>query len=198
MRDIILASKSPRRRDLLELLGVPFSICVSDVNETIEELSPDRAVCELSARKTMAVWENEMSKHGNATNKLIIGADTIVVCHNKLLGKPEDEKAAKKMLFALQGDTHEVYSGVTLIWEEAGNRREHSFYARTAVTFYPMTEEEIQKYIETGDCMDKAGAYGIQSKAAPYIKEIVGDYNNVVGLPIAMLYQEMKRFGLLS
>lgn len=197
MRDIILASKSPRRRELLQLLGFDFSIIVSDADETIEEMSPADTVCELSKRKAIAVWENELAKHGNTSNKLVIGADTIVACADKILGKPADEAEAREMLLALQGGAHEVYSGVTLVWEAAGIVQMHSFYACTRVVFYPMTEAEISVYIATGDCMDKAGAYGIQSKAAPYVKEIIGDYNNVVGLPAAMLYQQMKDLHLL-
>lgn len=197
MRDIILASKSPRRRELLQLLDFDFTIIVSDADETIEKLSPSETVCELSARKAMAVWENELSKHGNTMDKLVIGADTIVACDGQILGKPVDEEEAFEMLTMLQGSSHEVYSGVTLVWEEAGNVQKHSFFECTRVVFYPMTKSEISDYIATGDCMDKAGAYGIQSKAAPYIKEIVGDYNNVVGLPVARLYQEMKRKSLL-
>lgn len=197
MKDIILASKSPRRRELLQLLGFDFSIIVSDADETIEGMQPSATVCELSKRKAIAVWENELVKHGNTSNKLVIGADTIVACEGKILGKPVDEADAKQMLSMLQGGEHEVFSGVTLVWEEVGKLQTHTFYACTRVVFYPMTEAEILNYIATGDCMDKAGAYGIQSKAAPYVKEIIGDYNNVVGLPASMLYQQMKQLHLL-
>lgn len=197
MRDIILASKSPRRRELLQLLGFDFSIIVSDADETIAAMSPADTVCVLSSRKAMAVWMNELPKLGNTSNKLVIGADTIVACKDTILGKPVNEAEAREMLLRLQGDTHEVYSGVTLVWEKDGKLQKHTFFACTKVVFYPMSEDEIQAYIATGDCMDKAGAYGIQSKAAPYVKEIMGDYNNVVGLPAAMLYQEMKNLDLL-
>lgn len=197
MREIVLASKSPRRRELLQMLGFDFSIAVSDIDETIEPMSPSETVRELSLQKAMAVWKYEIEKNGNTSNKFVIGADTIVACNGQILGKPKDAEDARRMLLMLQGGMHEVYSGVTLVWEEDGNVQKYSFFACTKVIFYPMTNEEIQAYITTGDCMDKAGAYGIQSKAAPFIKEIVGDYNNVVGLPVAMLYQTMKQLNLL-
>ena len=197
MREWILASKSPRRRELLQFLNTSFEVLVHDTDESIDAMAPADTVCELSKRKAMAVWENELPNHGNTSNKLVIGSDTVVSCEGKILGKPKDEADAFAMLTMLQSNTHEVYTGVSLVWEEDGVVKTHTFSACTSVTFYPMSEEERYAYISTGDCMDKAGAYGVQSKAAPYVKEIHGDYNNVVGLPVAMLYQEMKQLGLM-
>lgn len=197
MREWILASKSPRRRELLQHLNESFSVLVHDTDETIEDMSPSDTVCELSKRKAMAVFENELPNTGNTSNKLVIGSDTVVAYGDNILGKPKDKTEAFAMLMMLQGNVHEVYTGVTLIWDEEDCVKTHTFFACTRVTFYPMTEDEINAYIATGDCFDKAGAYGVQSKAAPFVKEIEGDYNNVVGLPVAMLYQELKQLDLM-
>ena len=129
-------------------------------------------------------------------NAWILGADTVVVYDQKILGKPKDAEDAKRMLCMLQDKKHQVYTGVTLIRikKESGHFSQESrtFSEGTDVSFYPMTEREICDYIATGEPMDKAGAYGIQGKAAIFVKGIRGDYNNVVGLPIARLYQELK------
>ncbi|MDD6328744.1 MAG: Maf family protein [Lachnospiraceae bacterium] len=197
MKEFILASKSPRRKELLQMLGISFEVVVSDADETLDVCEPSEFVCTLSRRKAIAVWKNRVPEMGNTSNKLVIGADTVVACDGVILGKPKDEGEAFSMLSMLQDNEHEVYTGVTFVWEADGVVRTHSFFACTKVVFYPMTEEERNAYIATGDCMDKAGAYGIQSMAAPYIREIKGDYNNVVGLPVAMLYQELKSLKLI-
>ena len=126
---------------------------------------------------------------------MIIGADTLVAFGNRVMGKPQDEKDAFDMLFLLQGNTHQVYTGVTLLYTPKGETacKKLTFVEKTDVTMYPMTEQEILEYIATGEPMDKAGAYGIQGKCAAYVREICGDYNNVVGLPVSRLYQELKR-----
>ena len=127
---------------------------------------------------------------------LVIGADTVVAYEDEILGKPKDEKDAKRMLSLLQGNTHSVYTGITLVFiDKSGRTGEHRFYEKTDVTMYPMDEEEMDRYIASGEPMDKAGSYGIQGRCAIYVKEIKGDYNNVVGLPVARLYQELKRVG---
>lgn len=178
---IILASASPRRRELLAQAGFGFEIKVSDVCETVAEKEPARVVEELAARKAGAVA-------GTERDALVIGADTIVAVDGEILGKPHSREEAFAMLEKLQGRTHQVYTGVALL---CGERRQ-VFSEKTDVTMYPMTEQEIEAYIHTGEPMDKAGAYGIQGRAAVYIERIEGDYNNVVGLPIAMVYQELK------
>ena len=141
---------------------------------------------ELALRKAEAAAAEE-------EDALVIGADTIVAADGKILGKPHSREEAFAMLSMLQGRTHQVYTGVALILKESGAERRQVFSEKTDVTMYSMTEQEIRAYINTGEPMDKAGAYGIQGRAAIYIERIDGDYNNVVGLPIARLYQELKR-----
>ncbi|WP_394923530.1 Maf family protein [uncultured Robinsoniella sp.] len=187
MKNIILASASPRRKELLAQAGYPFKVVISDAPEITDKVMPDEIVEELSAIKAEAVAARIEE------DACIIGADTIVAIAGRILGKPGNEKAAEEMLQSLQGKTHQVYTGVTLIELQDGTKKVTTFSERTDVTMYPMTDEEIRSYIATGDPMDKAGAYGIQGRAAVYIKKIAGDYNNVVGLPIGRLYQEMKK-----
>lgn len=185
MRKMILTSASPRRRELLTQAGFSFEVKVSDADEIITEKEPDKIVKELALVKACAVAASE-------TKALIIGADTIVTVDGKILGKPRDAEEAFSMLSMLQGRTHQVYTGVALITKEEGLQKSHVFSEKTDVHMYPMTEQEIREYIATGEPLDKAGAYGIQGRAAVYIRKIEGDYNNVVGLPISRLYQELK------
>jgi septum formation protein len=123
---------------------------------------------------------------------MVIGSDTIVVYKDEILGKPVDADDARDMLSMLADRTHQVYTGVALITIKNGQKNIHTFYECTDVTFYPISREDIDKYVESGDSFDKAGSYGIQGDFAIHIKEIHGDYNNVVGLPIGRLYQEIK------
>lgn len=182
---IILASASPRRRELLAQIGLDFQVLVSEVEEKVNTDIPYLVVEQLSAQKAEAVAQ-KLEKEEPA---LVIGADTIVACDGQILGKPRDKEEAVQMLRKLNGRSHQVYTGVTLIFGD----KTKTFYEATEVEFYPMTEEEIGAYVETPDPLDKAGAYGIQGFCARYIKGITGDYNNVVGLPVGRLYQEMKR-----
>lgn len=199
MEKIILASSSPRRRELMAQAGFAFEVLVSEADETIEAETPGEMVEVLSERKAAAVAE-EITRQGFAEESvLLVGADTMVAIDGKKLGKPKDEKGAEEMLEELSGRTHQVYTGVTLIrLKKAENgsilQESRTFSEGTDVSFYPLTKEEIRSYIATGEPMDKAGAYGIQGKAAVFVKEIKGDYNNVVGLPIARLYQELKNW----
>ena len=199
MEKIILASSSPRRRELMAQAGFAFEVLVSEADETIETETPGEMVEVLSERKAAAVAE-EIKKQGFVEESvLLVGADTMVAIDGKKLGKPKDEKGAEEMLEELSGRTHQVYTGVTLIrLKKAENgsilQESRTFSEGTDVSFYPLTKEEIRSYIATGEPMDKAGAYGIQGKAAVFVKEIKGDYNNVVGLPIARLYQELKNW----
>lgn len=199
MEKIILASSSPRRRELMAQAGFAFEVLVSEADETIETETPGEMVEVLSERKAAAVAE-EIKRQGFAEESvLLVGADTMVAIDGKKLGKPKDEKGAEEMLEELSGRTHQVYTGVTLIrLRKAENgsilKESRTFSEGTDVSFYPLTKEEIRSYIATGEPMDKAGAYGIQGKAAVFVKEIKGDYNNVVGLPIARLYQELKNW----
>lgn len=184
----ILASASPRRKELLTLAGLVFDVIPSGIEEKITKTIPSDVVVELAQQKAEDVY-----LHHAQEGCTIIGADTVVVYNEEILGKPKDENDALDMLSMLSDRTHQVYTGVALISMENGMKRTHAFSVRTDVTFYPISREDILSYIETGDPMDKAGAYGIQGPFAIHVKEICGDYNNVVGLPISRLYQELKK-----
>ena len=189
---IILASASPRRRELLEQIGLQFEVKVSNVQERITASEPGKIVEELSEQKARAVLETLTDAKKDV---LVIGADTIVAKENRILGKPTSMKHAVEMLEWLSGNTHEVYTGVTLCYKKAGEKLLcKTFHEMTKVHFYSMSDKEISEYVSTNDCMDKAGAYGIQGFCARYIRGIEGDYNNVVGLPVGRLYQEIKEW----
>lgn len=194
MRKIILASASPRRKELLERAGVIFDVIPSTGEEIITAKEPDKVVEELSRTKAYAVSAGLNEDFPEGT--LVIGADTIVAWGGCILGKPADEEDAVHTLLKLQGDTHQVYTGVTVLVKEQNGFREHTFSECTDVTFYPVSEEEIRGYVRTGEPMDKAGSYGIQGLFGIYVKGICGDYNNVVGLPVARLFYEMKKTGI--
>lgn len=187
---IVLASASPRRRELLAQIGLEFETLVSNVEEKITAVTPSAVVEELSAQKAEAVLQ---ILEDAGEELLVIGADTVVAAGETLLGKPGDAGRAIEMLRQLSGKTHQVYTGVTLLHRLPGGGVERKvFHECTEVDFFPMTDEEIREYAATGDCLDKAGAYGIQGFCARYIRGIRGDYNNVVGLPVGRLYQEAK------
>lgn len=206
---IILASASPRRKELLEQIRLHFEVVTSCVEERISSVRPDEVVEELSCQKAEAVAEM-ICRKANAADKeqpyqsadeekealLIIGADTVVALDGAILGKPLDEADAFNMLERLQGREHQVYTGVTLLYRpaEAAKWIKKCFHEQTGVHFYSMTEKEISEYVSTGDPLDKAGAYGIQGFCARYIRGIEGDYDNVVGLPVGRLYQEIKEW----
>ena len=186
---IILASGSPRRKELLEQAGYEFIIEVSDADENISVDFPGDLVEELSFRKADAVAKNHGGKNDNF---IIIGADTVVVLDGKVLGKPEGEKGAVVMLRELSGRTHQVYTGVSLLVIKNGiMSAKKQFHVCTDVTMRELGEEEIRDYVNTGEPLDKAGAYGIQGKAAVFISGICGDYYNVVGLPICQTALEL-------
>lgn len=184
MYKFILASASPRRRELLEQVGIQFHIIKSSVEEIITSSEPDKVVMELSSQKAQDVYSHLSEKD----NIVVIGADTIVYNDNSILGKPKNEEDAFQMLKKLAGKSHFVYTGVTLNI----NGELVSFAEKTKVSVYSMTDHEIKEYINTQEPMDKAGAYAIQGLFAAYIKGIEGDYNNVVGLPIGRICQELK------
>lgn len=190
MRKIILASASPRRKELLEKAGVSFVICTGNGEEILSTRDPEEAVLQLSYQKAAMVAGEEED------GTLIIGADTIVVFENHILGKPENEADAFHTLKKLQGNTHQVYTGVTVLERKADEWETHAFAEKTDVSFYPVSDEEIREYIFSGEPMDKAGSYGIQGSWAVYVKGICGDYSNVVGLPVARLLYEMKQLGI--
>lgn len=190
MSHIILASASPRRKELLEQVKLAFEIRVSDCEENITKTIPHEIVMELSDLKA-----TDVAAHLSDSEKedsIVIGSDTIVAYEDQILGKPSSPEHAYEMLRLLSGNIHQVYTGVTLIRYEQGICRKKTFFEKTDVYFYPLTDEKINAYIASGNCMDKAGAYGIQCEAAAFVRKIDGDYNNVVGLPIARLLQEME------
>ena len=210
---LVLASASPRRRELLSQIGLEFTVMPSKKEENAKATEAGALVQELSRQKAVDIWEqlsggqgqnpdadqeqiSEETQEPNLNGKrqpelLVIGADTVVCCEGKILGKPHSREAAAEMLTALQGRSPEVYTGVTLYSQS----ETVTFFECTQVEFYPMTEVEISEYIDSKEPMDKAGAYGIQGLGARFVKGIRGDYNNVVGLPVGRLYQELKSHG---
>ncbi|WP_426448676.1 Maf family protein [Paenibacillus sp. S-38] len=192
-RTLILASSSPRRQELIGSLGLPYAIRVSDVDESTEPgLSPAQIVEELSARKAGAVYER--CKEEGPADGIVIGSDTIVVLDGEVLGKPQDEQDAFRMLSSLQGRRHQVYTGVACFDLATGQRlTEHRV---TEVYMNPLTEAQIRRYIASGEPMDKAGSYAIQGLGATMIDRIEGDYFNVVGLPLSLLSALLERLGV--
>ena len=198
-KKIILASGSPRRKELLAQIGLSFTVRVSEADEHTEETKPEKLVCILSERKALAVWD-ELTEE-EKKESILIGADTVVAVDDRILGKPADETEAFQMIKLLQGRSHQVYTGVTILrqgglqpLEEETNTcsiQKKQFFEKTDVLVYPMSEEEITAYVKTGEPLDKAGAYGIQGSFAAYIQSINGDYSNVVGLPVGRLYHEL-------
>lgn len=184
---LVLASGSPRRKELLASLGLSFEIKVSDVDETIaEQADPVEVVQELAYRKAKAV-ANTLS------DAVVLGSDTIVVHDGVILGKPEDEADAKRMLRMLSGNTHMVYTGLAFV--EAGGGREVRDVRGTQVVMKDLTDEMIDRYVATGEANDKAGSYGIQGLAAQFVTELHGDYFSVVGLPVSLVADHLSAFG---
>lgn len=182
---LILASASPRRRELLTQAGYTFSVHTLPVEETLSPaLSPAENVMALAKQKATAVSLQ-------FPHCLVVGADTVVSLEGRILGKPSCEEDAFAMLQSLSGRTHTVYTGVCLSHLEKGIAR--TFFQQTDVTFYPLSEEEIRRYIATGEPMDKAGSYGIQGRGCLFVKEISGDYCNVVGFPLAKFERELRQ-----
>ena len=178
--NLVLASKSPRRSEILRNAGLDFTVRVAGADETIPDgTKPQDAVVFLAARKAMAVER--------ADDELVLGADTVVVLDNKILGKPKDRDDAYNMIKSLSGRVHSVFTGVCAI----GNGVSVTFAEETKVEFLPLTDEEISAYIDTDEPYDKAGAYGIQGLASKFIRGIEGDYFNVVGLPISRIYEKI-------
>ena len=191
MKKVILASASPRRKELLERAGVEFEVRPGNGEEIISASVPEDVVKELSVQKARAaVFPAE-------EGTVILGADTIVSFGDRILGKPSDEEDAVRTLLMLQGNTHQVYTGVTILEYRNGIWHEHTFAELTDVTFYPVEETEIREYVRSGEPMDKAGSYGIQGRFGVYVKEIRGDYTNVVGLPVGRLFYEAKKLGII-
>lgn len=201
-KKIILGSASPRRRELLSQIGIEFTVRVSDKEEVYHSEMPEEIVKELALMKAENIAEEIVKEQGKTERKaadtVIIGADTVVVLDQKILGKPEDEENAYRMLRSLQGRAHEVYTGVAVLCCDGEQTKVARCHAvRTEVYVHDMTDDEIRGYIASGEPADKAGGYGIQGIFAKYIDRIDGDYYNVVGLPVSYVYQTLKEIGAL-
>lgn len=186
MKRFIVASASPRRKEILLSSGYDFEVIPSDADESIsEKLTPSETVLELSKRKAVSVSE----KH---PGDVVFGCDTVVALGDKILGKPRNDEEAAEMLKMLSGKTHEVLTGVCITDGESIQ----NFFERTEVTFYELSDETVKTYVQSGECRDKAGAYGIQGLGCVLVKEIKGDYFSVVGLPIAKTARLLSKFGI--
>ena len=184
MRRVLLASESPRRRELMNISGIPFFVSSAKIEESMDEsLSIEDAVMKLALQKAEAV----LSTH---ENELVVGADTIVVINHEVLGKPKDVEDAKRMLRMLSGKTHQVMTGVAIVSKEV----QETFCEVTEVTFGTLSEEDIEWYIKSKEYYDKAGSYAIQGKGMMLVEKISGDYTNVVGLPMHHLVQQLKKY----
>ncbi len=186
MAKLILASASPRRREILALCGLPFEVRPGSGEERIRGTEPEEIVKELSAGKAAEALE------GAEDGDIVIGADTVVALDGAVMGKPKDEADACSMLKRLQGRAHQVCTGVTVCKKGSGECR--TFAETTTVRVLPMSDGEIREYVAAGESADKAGAYGIQGRFAVYVEGIEGDYQNVVGLPLARLYGYLKPY----
>ena len=184
MKELILASSSPRRRELLSIITRRFTVQTSDCDEAI---APG-TVRELSLRKARAVWAQQPNQRGLA----VIGSDTVVYIDGEILGKPHSKEEAAEMLRALSGRSHRVLTGVTVM----GPKDTETHCEETSVVFREMSQAEIDWYVATGEPMDKAGAYGIQGYAAIFIEKIDGDYYNVMGLPVCQVGLMLRRAGI--
>ena len=198
MMNMILASASPRRKELLALLGIPFEVVVSDAEEDLSESDPVLLTESLSRQKAEAVLRKlEDEKHfSHVVDFCVIGADTVVFAGAEILGKPKDRKDAGRMMEKLRGRAHTVCTGVTLCGKKDGEKFSVTFSEKTKVYVSEMSEEEIESYLDTDEPYDKAGAYGIQGTFSRFIEKIEGDYFNVVGLPVHRLYEHLKKSGI--
>lgn len=188
---IVLASASPRRKEILSQAGLEFEVITSDVDESSDIKIPDELVKELSKRKALEVAE-KVEEH-----TIVIAADTLVFAGDDILGKPVDREDAARMVDILSGKSHFVYTGVCVIIKDSAKERCISFAEGTEVVVHELSEAEKTAYLSQSEIYDKAGAYAIQGKFAPYIKKINGDYYNVVGLPLSALYQALKKEGII-
>lgn len=185
-KKLILASISPRRKNLLRMIGFDFEVVNSQVDEQSEVYTiPEVHVLELAQKKALKVAEK-------IDGGLIIGADTVVVLNNQILGKPKDAKQAKEILQQLSGKTHEVYTGFAIVEKPSGEML--SEFVKTLVSFRKLADEEIDRYIQSGSPFDKAGGYGIQDQGALFVQKIDGCFYNVMGLPVTKLYQALEKF----
>ena len=190
---LILASASPRRIQLLHQIGLTAEVIPSHTEEKISSENPEEVVQALARQKAEDVYARLLSEGNVGDATVVIGADTVVSVDNHILGKPKSHEEAAEMIASLSGRTHQVYTGVAVITP----RESRSFAEMAAVTVYPLSPAELRSYAESEEPMDKAGAYGIQGSFGKFVKGIQGDYNAIVGLPVARLHQELKSMGLL-
>lgn len=196
MYQVILASESPRRKEIMDLMDIPYQVLAANVVEVVEETKPAEMVQALAKLKTNAVNQRPELQTEEYQEVVIIGADTMVFYQEHALGKPKNEEDAIRMLQMLADNPHEVYTGVDIIIKNKERIDNISFAVCTKVVVQPLTIDQIKAYIATGEPMDKAGAYAIQGKFGIYIKEIIGDYYNVVGFPIARIYEALLQMGI--
>lgn len=195
----VLASASPRRKELLEQIGMEFTIQVSDVDEVTAATEPAEYVMELAAMKAEDVAGKIPVMYDTRDinqDYVVIGSDTVVAVGNEILGKPVDEEDACRMLRMIAGNTHQVYTGVALVVFRDNRIERNVFFEKTDVTMYDMTDEEIRQYVASKEPMDKAGSYAIQGRCAAYVKGIQGEYASVVGLPVARICHELKKMNI--
>ena len=184
---VILASGSPRRRALLDMVGISCEVCIPDIEENTDKTVPSEIVKDLSLQKALSVAPKY-------PGKAVLAADTIVEIDGRILGKPKTEDEAFSMLKMLSGRTHSVYTGVALIFPD-GSR--DSFYSETRVTMFDNSDDLIRDYISTGEPMDKAGSYGIQGTGAYLVEKVDGDYGTIVGLPVSIVFRKLREYTLL-
>ncbi len=187
--NLVLGSQSPRRKELLSWLKIPFKIVTADLDEISNETDEARIAMDLASQKARAVFE----KASDVQNGFIVASDTIVVLNGKVYGKPKDKAEARQILSELSDNTHLVITGVSFLFKDADTQRvrEHLFYDSTEVTFNEITKDLMDNYIETGDSLDKAGAYGIQGPSLTFISKLSGSYSNVVGFPLDKVVSEL-------
>jgi septum formation protein len=184
---VILASGSPRRRALLDMVGISCEVCIPDIEENTDKTVPSEIVKDLSLQKALSVAPKY-------PGQAVLAADTIVEIDGRILGKPKTEDEAFSMLKMLSGRTHSVYTGVALIFPD-GSR--DSFYSETRVTMFDNSDDLIRDYISTGEPMDKAGSYGIQGTGAYLVEKVDGDYGTIVGLPVSIVFRKLREYTLL-
>ena len=184
---VILASGSPRRRALLDMVGISCEVCIPDIEENTDKTVPSEIVKDLSLQKALSVAPKY-------PGQAVLAADTIVEIDGRILGKPKTEDEAFSMLKMLSGRTHSVYTGVALIFPD-GSR--DSFYSETRVTMFDNSDDLIRDYISTGEPMDKAGSYGIQGTGAYLVEKVDGDYGTIVGLPVRIVFRKLREYTLL-
>ena len=191
---LILGSQSPRRKELLSWLNLPYEILTADLDEISNESDPSAIALDLASQKARAVYEKVDSLTNPLANPFIISSDTIVVLDGKIFGKPKDTIEAREILLELSNRTHEVITGVSFLFKDLNTQkiREHLFYDSTEVTFNEITADLMDNYISTGDSLDKAGAYGIQGPSLTFISKVNGSYSNVVGFPLDKVVSELK------